>query len=136
MHHHRNTARDFHVFNRAAKFGFCFAQRLSVFDGDEPRQFVDVLFEQHLQLEERLDAVFRRRASPFREGGRGGFDGGIYFAGFCKRNFAQGSARGGIDDFLPVGRSRIGPLPADEMGHADVRNSGCAHGRNLCDREE
>ena len=95
-----------------------------------------MLFEQHLQLEERLDAVFGRRASPFREGGRGGFDGGIYFAGFGKRNFAQRRARRGIDDFLPVGRSRIGPLPADEMGHAGVGNGGCTHGRNLCDREE
>jgi hypothetical protein len=45
-----------------------------------------VVFEQHLQLEQRLDAVFGRSAAPFGEGGGGGFDGLIDFGGVGERD--------------------------------------------------
>ncbi len=75
LHHHRNAAGDFDVFNGAAHFGFGFGEGLAVFLRDDAGDVVEVVFEQHLQLEERLDAVFRRRAAPFGESSGGGFDG-------------------------------------------------------------
>ena len=45
---------------------------------DDAGDVVDVLFQQHLQLEQRLNAVFRRSAAPLGKGGRGGFDGRIH----------------------------------------------------------
>ena len=72
---------------------------------DDAGDVVDVLFEQHLQLEQRLDAVFGRSAAPFRKGGGGGFDGGVHFGGVGQRNAGQDFARGGIDDVAPFGRS-------------------------------
>ena len=44
------------------------AKRLSVFHRDDAGQLVHMLFEQHFQLEERLDAIFRRRRPPPRKG--------------------------------------------------------------------
>src|ERR1022692_1401744 len=67
LHHHGNAAGDFDILDAA---------------GD----VVDVLFEKHLQLEEWLNAVFRRSAAPFREGGGGGFDRLVNFCGLDKRN--------------------------------------------------
>ena len=82
LHHHRNAAGDFDVLDGAAHLGFGFGEGLAVFLGDDARDVVDVIFEQHLQLEQRLDAVFGRSAAPFGEGGGGGFDCLIDFGGF------------------------------------------------------
>ena len=86
LHHHRDAAGDFDVFDGAAHLGFGFGEGLAVFHGDDAGDVVDVLFEQHLQLEERLDAVFGRSAAPFGEGGGGGFDGLIDFGGVGERD--------------------------------------------------
>ena len=56
---------------------------------DDAGDVVDVLFEQHLQLEQRLDAVFGRSAAPFGKGGGGGFDGGVDFCGIGEGTLAQ-----------------------------------------------
>ena len=81
LHHHGDAAGDFDVLNRAAHFGFGLGEGLAVFLSDDAGDVVDVVLEQHLQLEQRLDAVFGRRAAPFGEGGGGGFDGLVNFGG-------------------------------------------------------
>src|SRR3984957_3297125 len=79
LHHHGDAAGDLHVFNRPAHFGFGLGECLAVFLSDDAGDVVEVIFEQHLQLEQRLDAVFGRSASPFGESGGGGFDGLVDF---------------------------------------------------------
>ncbi len=86
MHHHGNAASYFDVFDRAAHFGFGFGEGLAVFLRDDAGDVVDVVFEQHLQFEERLDAVFGRSAAPVRESGGCGFYGLIDFAAVGKRD--------------------------------------------------
>ena len=81
--------------------------------GDDAGDVVDVLFEQHLQLEQRLDAVFGRRAAPFGKRCGGGFDGGVDFGGIGERNAGEGFAGRGIDDVAPLGGARFGPLAVD-----------------------
>jgi hypothetical protein len=51
LHHHRDAARDFDVFDAAAQLGFGFAKSFSVLDADEPGEFIKMLFEEILQLE-------------------------------------------------------------------------------------
>ncbi len=51
LHHHRDSAGDFDIFNRAAEFSFGLGKSLAIFCGDDAAQFVDVIFEKLLQLE-------------------------------------------------------------------------------------
>ena len=81
LHHHRNAASYFDVLDCAAHLGFGFGEGFAIFLRDDAGDVVDVVFEQHLQPEERLDAVFGRGAAPFGESGGGGFDGLVDFGG-------------------------------------------------------
>jgi len=76
-----NAAGDFDVLDGAAHFGFGFGERLAVFLGEDAADVIEVIFEQHLQLEERLDAVFWRSAAPFGESRGRSFDGAVHFGG-------------------------------------------------------
>ena len=127
LHHHRNAAGDFHVFDGAAHLGFGFGEGLAVFRGDDAGDVVDVLFEQHLQLEQRLDAVFGRSAAPFGKGGGGGFDGGVHFRGVGERNAGQHFAGGGIDHVAPFGGVRLGPLAVDVVRQLGGGRCGYGH---------
>src|ERR1700688_2967226 len=102
LHHHGDTAGDLHVFNRPAHFGFGFGESLAVFLRDDAGDVVEVIFEQHLQLKERLDAVFGRSAAPFGEGGSCGFDSLVDFGGFGKRDLGKDFTGGGVDDIAPL----------------------------------
>ena len=105
LHHHGNAAGDFDVLDGAAHLGFGFGEGLAVFLGDDAGDVVDVIFEQHLQLEQRLDAVFGRSAAPFGEGGGGGFDGLIDFGWLGERDLGESFAGRGIDYVAPFGGS-------------------------------
>ena len=119
LHHHRNAAGDFDVFDRAAHLGFGFGESLAVFLSDDASDVVDVIFEQHLQLEERLDAVFGRSAAPFGKCGGRGFDRLIHFGSLGERNLSQSLAGRGIDDIAPFGGGRVGPSAVDVVGEAN-----------------
>jgi hypothetical protein len=136
LHHHRNAASDFDVFDGAAKFGFGFGQSLAVFDGDQAAQLIDVFFEQHFQFEERLNAVFGRCAAPVGKCGGGGFDRGVHFAAVGERNSSEGRVSGGIDERLPFTGFGVDPVTGDEVGYADVGDGCGAHWQYLGDREE
>ena len=80
LHQRGNPAGDFHVLNRAPQFRARFAHRLPVFLRADLRQFLDVVFQQLLQLEQILNAVFGRRAAPRRiSGSRGSHCGAHVF---------------------------------------------------------
>src|SRR5437870_5455538 len=81
LHHHRDAAGDFDVLDRAPQLGFSFSESLPVFLRDDPAQFVKVILKKLFQLEERLNAVFRWRAAPFRPCRCGCFNGTGYFSG-------------------------------------------------------
>jgi len=102
LHHHGNAAGDFHVLNRTAHFGFGFSEGLAVFLGDDAGNVIDVIFEQHLQLEEWLNAVFGRSAAPFGEGGGRGFDSLVDFGSFRERDLGEDFAGGRIDYVAPL----------------------------------
>ena len=101
LHHHGNAAGDFDVLDGAAHLGFGFAEGLAVFLGDDAADLVEVIFEQQLQLEQRLDAVFGRRAPPGGIGSGRGVDRLRDLSGIGERNFRDGFAGGGIDDVRP-----------------------------------
>ena len=103
LHHHRNAACDLDVFDSAAKLGFRFAERLPVFNRDQAAQFVEVLFEQHFQFEERLNSVFGRCAAPFRKCGCGSFDRGVHFGHVGKWDFSESCVRRRVNEILPFG---------------------------------
>ena len=50
LHHHRNAAGDFDVFDGAAQLGLGFGERLAIFRGDDAGKFVDLLFENVFSL--------------------------------------------------------------------------------------
>ena len=79
LHHHRNAAGDFDILDAAPHFGLRFSEGLAVFLRDDAGDVVDMIFEQHLQFEKRLDAVFGRGAAPFGKRCGGGFDSLIHF---------------------------------------------------------
>jgi hypothetical protein len=110
--------------------------------GDESGEFVEVLFQEHFELEKRLDAVFGRSAAPLGKCGGGGGDGGVDLGGVRQRNFAERGVRGGIDKVLPFGGFGVDPFAGDEMGNANFGNGGGAHGevtsavaKSWCDSE-
>ena len=120
LHHHGNAAGDFDVFDGAAHFGFGFGESLAIFLRDDAGDVVDVIFEQHLQLEERLDAVFGRSAAPFGEGRGGGFDGLVDFGGIGERDLGENFAGRGIDYVAPFcWQADIGPAAVDVVGEFD-----------------
>ena len=86
--HSGNAAGNFDVLDGAAHLSFGFREGLAVFLRDDARDVVDMVFEQHLQPEERLDAVFGRRAAPLGKGCGGGFDRLIHFGSFGERNLS------------------------------------------------
>src|ERR1700732_2282363 len=57
LHHHRDATAYFDVLDGTAHLSFGFGERLAVFLGEDAADFIEMIFEQHLQLEERLDAV-------------------------------------------------------------------------------
>ena len=86
-----------------------------------------MLFEQHLQLEERLDAVLWRRAPPFGKSGRSGFYGRIDVICSAERNGRYDFARRGIDDVAEFRCVRVGPLAVDVLGKLVGRRCGYSH---------
>jgi len=69
---------------------------LAVFLRDDAGNVVEVIFEQHLQLEQWLDAVFGRRAAPFGEGCGRGFDSLVDFVGLREWDLSQSFAVAGL----------------------------------------
>src|SRR5580693_5295637 len=116
LHHHRNAAGHFDILDGATHFGLGLGEGLAVFLRDDAGDVADVIFEKHLQLEQRLDAVFRRSAAPFGKGGRRGLDRRVHFRGVGERDLGQRFAGGGIDHVAPLGDVRVGPLAVDVIG--------------------
>ena len=113
LHHHRDAAGHFHIFDGATHLSFGFGEGLAILRGDDASDVVDVLLEQHLELEERLDAIFGRSAAPFRESAGCGFDGHVDFGGVGERDAGQDFAGRRIHNVAPFGRVRLGPLAVD-----------------------
>ena len=59
------------------------AKCLAVFGGHDRGEFVEVLFKQRLELEEKLHAIDGRSGAPRGEGGVSGLDRSVHF---CLRN--------------------------------------------------
>jgi len=116
LHHHGNATGDFDVFDCASHLGFGFGEGLAVFLRDDAGNVVEVIFEQHLQLEQWLDAVFGRRAAPFGEGCGRGFDSLVDFVGLREWDLSQSFAGCGIDYVTPFLRTGVGPLAVDVVG--------------------
>jgi hypothetical protein len=85
-----------------------------------------VLFEKHLQLEERLDAVFRGSAAPLRIGSGRGFDGTGDLGGIGDGYASENLGSGGIDDVVPLGSLGFDPLSVDELW--DLNGGRCCYG--------
>ena len=77
LHHHGDAAGDFDVFDAAAKLGLGLGEGLSVFDSDDPRELLEILFEEVLQLEQVLNALARRCAAPSSKSAGGRLNGSI-----------------------------------------------------------
>jgi hypothetical protein len=94
-----------------------------------------MLFEQHFQFEEWLDAILGRSAAPIGKCSGGGFYCGVYFGNTSERDFSEWSVRGGVNEILPFGGLGTDPFAANEMWDADIRNCRGAHRKYLNDRE-
>jgi hypothetical protein len=57
LHHHGNAASNLDILDSAAHLCLRLCERLPIFLGDNARNVIEVIFEQHLQLEERLNSV-------------------------------------------------------------------------------
>jgi len=112
---------DFDVFDGAAHLSFRFREGLAVFLGDEAGEIVDMVFEKHLQLEERLNPVFGRRPAPFRKRGGCGLNGGGDLGSIAERNLGERFARRGIDHLAPFGGARFRPSAVDVVAELGDR---------------
>ena len=81
LHHHGDAAGDFHVLDAAAHFGFCFGKGLPIFESDQTREFVKIFFQQVFQLEQVLNALAGRSASPGWERIGSSLHGSVYVRG-------------------------------------------------------
>src|ERR1051326_7398906 len=90
-----------------------------------------MFFEQHLQFEKWLDAVFRWDAAPLGERRRGRFDCGAAFGFFSEGNFSKRRVSCRVDQLLPFRCGGLNPLAVNEVRDADVGNRGGAHARYL-----
>ncbi len=68
-----------------------------------------MIFEQHLQLEERLDAVFGGRAPPFAIRGGRRLNDGVDVGRGGERRLRDGLSGGRIDHVAPLRRFRFHP---------------------------
>ncbi len=128
LHHGRDTAGNLNVFDGAAHFALGFSEGLAIFLSKDAGDVVEVIFEQHLQLEQRLNAVLSGRAAPLRISGSSRFDGARHFGGARHRDAPEYFGGCRIDDVVPLGGLRVNPLSVDEM-----RNFGggwCGYGRH------
>jgi hypothetical protein len=103
LHHHRNAASNFHIFNAAAQLGFRLSKSLSVLESNEARKFVEIFFQQVFQLEKILDTLAGRSAAPDRKGGGGSLNGSIHISGSRKGRARKQLGRSGIGDISIFG---------------------------------
>ena len=125
LHHGRNAAGNFDVFDSAAQFGLGLGKRLAILGGEDAGKILDLLFENVLQLEQRLNTIFSRSAPPFRKGGGRSLNRGRDFGGAGKRSLSDDLASGRVGDIEPFGGFGIDPLPVNV-----VRNFGQSRGSN------
>jgi len=116
LHHHGNATGDFDVFDCASHLGFGFGEGLAVFLRDDAGNVVEVIFEQHLQLEQWLDAVFGAACGAIREGCGRGFDSLVDFVGLREWDLSQSFAVAGLTTSRPFLRTGVGPLAVDVVG--------------------
>ena len=93
LHQRRNPAGDLYVLDAAPQFGTRFRQCLAVLGRGDTGNFVKMLFQQLLQLEQILNAIFRRRRPPCRESLAGSSNCGVYFGCIRSRNRCQNLLR-------------------------------------------
>ena len=74
-----------------------------------------MLFEQDLQLEEKLHAICSGRGAPGRKGGVRGLDGGVHFCGRPGRRMSERLSGCGVQKFNAGGTCGGDPLAADEV---------------------
>ncbi len=103
LHHHGNAAGHLDVLDSAPHFRLGFDQRLAVLLRDDAPEIVEMLFKQHLQLEQRLDAIFGGSAPPFRISSVRRINRPSNLSRVRNRNAPQHFSRRGIDDVQPFG---------------------------------
>ena len=64
LHHHRDAAGDLDILDGTTHLGLGFGESLAVFHRDGAGDFVEMLLEQHLHLEQGLNAVLGRSSAP------------------------------------------------------------------------
>ncbi len=89
----RDAAGEFHHFDAPAHVAARFDQGLAVFAGDALREFLEGVFEVHLETEENAGALGGRGVSPGGERGGGGFHGVV--------DHGETAQRGLGDDLAP-----------------------------------
>ncbi len=80
-----------------------------------------MIFEQLLELEQILNALFRRRATPCGKSGGGGGDGGVDIRFAAERHLRQRFTRRRIDDGSVFGGGGALPLAVDVIWQLTIR---------------
>ncbi len=109
LHHHGDSASNFHVFDGAAEFGAGFGEGLAIFKGDDAGEFVEIFFEEIFQLEEVLNALAGRGAAPSRESIGGGLNGSVDIRGGREGGACEQFGSSGIGDVKVFGRGGSAP---------------------------
>ena len=127
LHHHGNAAGDFDILDGPSKLGPGFGERFSVLARDGPAEVVNVLFEQHLELEQRLNTVLRRSPSPAVECGRSSLYCRIDLVRTGHRHACQDFASRRIGNIQPLCCRGLNPLAVDVLRQLKRAYDCCAH---------
>ena len=113
LHQRGDPAGDLYILDAAPQFGTRFRQCLAVLGRGDTGNFVEMLFQQLLQLEQILNAVFRRRRPPCWQSLAGCGNCRVYFGCIRNRNCRQNFLRRRIYDIQKLGALRRLPLAAN-----------------------
>ena len=90
-------------------------ERLAAFVGEDPTDVVQMLFEQHLQAEERLDAIHHGCFAPLGKGIQPGAHGGIHLGRRRQPHRGDRGAGGRVQHIELVACAAALPLAVDEV---------------------
>src|SRR5262249_40419407 len=102
-------------------------ESLAVFLGDDARDLVNVFFEQHLQFEERLDAIFWWGAAPVGVCGSSSVDGLRGLGSIRERDLGDHLSYGRVDDVGEVFGGGVEPLAVNELRDFGLGEDGGVH---------
>ena len=124
--HRRDAGGEFDHLHPALDFGAGFRQRLAVFPGDQPRQFIEMRMDQFAIGEHDPCPLDHRRLAPCRQRIDGRGDRGIRVACRAGRHAADRFGRRRVVDRRRGRRVGGGPVSADQR--PDQRWGSCVHG--------